>query len=165
VSFGEDACGHVYVVSIDRGSVERIQDGAPGRCVLKPVPPALPPLGGGGGGGPAGSDRTAPRVKIRVAGKGRIGRRARPRIALTASEACRVTIRARLGGWTLVRAGASLRGGRRTVVRLRPKAKAVKRIRRSLRRHRHLTLRVSVTAVDAAGNTGHAARRLTVKRG
>ena len=75
-----------------------------------------------------------------------------------------MTIRARLGGWTLVRARTSLRGGRRTVVRLRPKAKAVKRIRRSLRRHKHLTLRVSVTAVDAAGNTGHAARRLTVKR-
>ena len=31
VAFGEDACGHVYVVSLDRGSVERIQDGAPGR--------------------------------------------------------------------------------------------------------------------------------------
>ena len=40
----------------------------------------------------------------------------------------------------------------------------VKRIRRSLRRHKHLTLRVSVTAVDAAGNTGHAQRRLKVKR-
>ena len=78
VSFGEDACGHVYVVSIDRGSVERIQDGAPGACVLKPAPPALPPSGGtgGGGSGPAGSDRTAPRVRIRVAGKGRVGRRA-----------------------------------------------------------------------------------------
>jgi glucose/arabinose dehydrogenase len=166
VSFGEDACGHVYVVSIDRGSVERIQDGTPGACVLKPVPPALPPLGGtgGGGGGPAGSDRTAPRVRIRTAGKGRVGRRARPQIALTASEACRVTIRARLGGSRLVRARTSLRAGHRTVVRLRPRAKALRRIRRSLRRHSHLTLRVSVTAVDAAGNTGHAARRLTVKR-
>jgi hypothetical protein len=127
---------------------------------------ALPAAGGtgGGGGGPVGFDRTAPRVRIRVAGKGRVGRRARPQIALTASEACRVTIRARLGGWTLVRARKSLRASRRTVVRLRPKAKAVKRIRRSLRRHGHLTLRVSVTALDAAGNIGHAARRLKVKR-
>jgi glucose/arabinose dehydrogenase len=165
VSFGEDACGHVYVVSIDRGSVERIQDGAPGACVLKPAPPALPSLGGGGGGGgPAGSDRTAPRVRIRIAGKGRVGRRARPQIALTASEACRVTVRARLGGWKLVRARTSLRAGRRTVIRLHPKAKAVKRIRRSLRRHKRLTLRVSVTAVDAAGNSGHAQRRLKVRR-
>jgi hypothetical protein len=165
-SFGEDACGHLYVASLE-GTVQRIQDGAPGACVLKPMPPALPPLGstGGGGGGAAGSDRTAPRVRIRVAGKGRVGRRARPQIALTASEACRVTIRARLGGWRLVRARTSLRARRRTVIRLRPKAKAAKRIRRSLRRHKHLTLRVSVTAVDAAGNTGHAQRRLKVKRG
>jgi glucose/arabinose dehydrogenase len=151
-SFGEDACGHVYVVS-NTGGISRLQDGASSACPSPPVAAT-----------PIPSDRTAPRVRIRIAGKGRVGRRARPRIALTASEACRVTIRARLAGWRLVRARTSLRGGRRTVVRLRPKAKAVKRIRRSLRRHKRLTLRVSVTAVDAAGNTGHAKRRLKVKR-
>jgi glucose/arabinose dehydrogenase len=152
VNFGEDACGHIYVVSAG-GRISRLQDGAISACAPPPVATApIPP------------DRTAPRVRIRVAGKGRVGRRARPQIALTASEACRVTIRARLGGWTLVRARTSLRAGRRTVIRLRPKAKVVKRIRRSLRRHKHLTLRVSVTAVDAAGNTGHAQRRLKVKR-
>ena len=37
ISFGEDACGHVYVVSLV-GSVDRIQDGAPGTCVLRPAP-------------------------------------------------------------------------------------------------------------------------------
>ena len=41
VSFGEDACGHVYVVSI-AGSVDRIQDGAVGACVLRPAPAAIP---------------------------------------------------------------------------------------------------------------------------
>jgi glucose/arabinose dehydrogenase len=163
VNFGEDACGHVYVVSTD-GTIDRLQDGAIGACV--------PGFQGSGTTQPSAApgrvvpaaDRTPPRVRIRVAGKGRVGRRGRPQIALTASEACRVTIRARLGGWTLRRARTSLRAGRRTVIRLRPKAKAVKRIRRSLRRHKHLTLRVSVTAVDAAGNTGHAQRRLKVKR-
>jgi hypothetical protein len=153
VNFGEDACGHVYVVSVT-GGISRLQDGTISTCA--PPPPVTTV--------PAPLDRTAPRVRIRVAGKGRVGRRARPQIALTASEACRVTIRARLGGWTLVRARTSLRAERRTVIRLRPKAKAVKRIRRSLRRHKHLPLRVSVTAVDAAGNTGHAQRRLKVKR-
>jgi hypothetical protein len=153
VNFGEDACGHVYVVSVT-GGISRLQDGAISACAPPPQVATAPiPL-----------DRTAPRVRIRVARKGRVGRRARPQIALTASEGCRVTIRARLAGWTLVRARTSLRGGHRTVVHLRPKAKAVKRIRRSLRRHKHLTLRVSVTAVDAAGNTGHAQRRLKVKR-
>ena len=93
-AFGEDACGHVYVVSLT-GSVERIQDGAPGACALKPEPPPLPPSAPpSGGGGPAALDRTAPRVKIRVARKGRVGPRATPRIVLTASETCRVTIRA-----------------------------------------------------------------------
>src|SRR3954454_1066293 len=42
VAFAEDACGHVYVVSIDPGSVERIQDGAPGACVPAPDPRPLP---------------------------------------------------------------------------------------------------------------------------
>ena len=68
VSFGEDACGHVYVVSIDRGSVERIQDGAPGACVLKPAPPALPPLGGTGGGGAV--VRPGPTAPPRACGSG-----------------------------------------------------------------------------------------------
>jgi glucose/arabinose dehydrogenase len=36
VDLGEDACGHVYVVSLTGGTVERIQDGAPGACVLSP---------------------------------------------------------------------------------------------------------------------------------
>ena len=104
-------------------------------------------------------------MTIRVARKGRVGRRATPRILLTASENCRVTIRARLAGTTLKRVRTPLRGGRRTIVRLRPKAKAVKRIHRALRRHKRVTMIVSVTAVDAAGNTGRVTRRLKVRRG
>jgi hypothetical protein len=38
VDFGEDACGHVYVVSLTAGTVDRIQDGAIGACVLRPGP-------------------------------------------------------------------------------------------------------------------------------
>jgi hypothetical protein len=41
----------------------------------------------------------------------------------------------------------------------------VKRIHAALRRHRRLTLTVSVKATDAAGNTGRAKRRLKVRRG
>jgi hypothetical protein len=94
-----------------------------------------------------------------------VGRRATPRIALTASENCRVTIRARLAKTTLKRVRTPLRGGRRTIVRLRPKAKAIKKIRRALRRRKRVTLVVSVIAVDAAGNTGRVQRRLKVRRG
>jgi hypothetical protein len=171
VSFGEDACGHLYVVSIDRGSVERVQDGVPGACVLKPVPPALPGSPGSGapgGGSPGGSglpDRTSPRVRIQVARKGRVGLGATPRIALTATESCRVTITARLAGTKLKRVRTPLRGGHKTIVRLRPKAKAIKRIHRALRRHKRVTMTVSVVAVDAAGNTGRVTKRLKVRRG
>ena len=68
VNFGEDACGHVYVVSIG-GAISRIQDGAISACGS----------GGGGGGSSGPADRTAPRVRIRIARKGRVGRRARSR--------------------------------------------------------------------------------------
>ena len=103
VSFGEDACGHIYVASLDRGSVDRDPGRRAGRRACSSRRRRrCPRAARTGGGGPAGPDRTAPRVRIRVARKGRVGRRARPQIALTASEACRVTIRARLGGWTLV---------------------------------------------------------------
>ena len=166
VSFAEDACGHVYVVSLG-GSVQRLQDGAVGACVLKPLPPPLPLTAPppAGAAGPSRPDRTSPRVTIRVARKGRVGRRATPRIALTASEDCRVTIRARLAKTTLKRVRTPLRGHRRTIVRLRPRARAIKRIHRALRRHKRVTMVVSVTAADAAGNTGRVTRRVKVRRG
>ena len=110
-------------------------------------------------------DHTSPRVNIRVARKGRVGRRATPRILLTATENCRVTIRARLAKTNLKRVRTPLRGGRRTIVRLRPKAKAIKKIHRALRRHKRVTMTVRLTAVDAAGNTGHVTKRLKVRRG
>ncbi len=165
VSFGEDACGYLYVVSLE-GSVERVQDGARGPCRIQPPGPALPsrtparpPVA------PRPPDRAAPRVSIRVARKGRVGRRAQPRILVVVTENCRVTINARLAGTRLKRVRAPLPAGRRIVVRLRPRAKAIKRIRNALRRNRRVTMAVSATAVDAAGNTGRVQRRLKVRRG
>ena len=157
-AFGEDACGHVYVVSSD-GGVFRLQEAALGPCVPDAVvtpPPAA---------APARPDRTSPRVRFRVARKGHVGRRATPRIFITATENCRVTISARLAGTQLKRVRTPLRAGKRTTVRLRPKAKAIKRIHRALRRHKRVTLTVSVRAVDAAGNVGRLTRRLNVRRG
>jgi hypothetical protein len=167
VAFGEDACGHLYLVSTN-GSVDRVQDGALGACVLKPdpwpvvappPPPPAPPAN------PAAPDRTAPRVRIAIARRGRVGRRATPRIALTASEACRVTITARVSRTKLRRVRTPLRGGRRTIVRLRPTRRGAKRIKRAVRGRKRATLTVSVTATDAAGNTGRVKRRLKIRRG
>jgi Glucose / Sorbosone dehydrogenase len=162
-AFGEDACGHIYVVSLS-GPVYRLQDGAIGPCVegFHAIGPTPPPAGPSR---PALPDHTSPRVSVRVARKGRVGRRATPRIVVTASESCRVTISARLAGTRLKRVRTPLRAGRRTVVRLRPKAKAIKKIHRALRRHKRVTMTVSVVAVDAAGNTGRVKRRLKVRRG
>ncbi len=163
-AFGEDACGHVYVVS-NNGTVSRVQDGALGPCVRGFAgTTAAPPPAGGSTGTPGPPDRTSPRISIRVARKGRVGRRATPRILLTASENCRVTITARLAKTNLKRVRTPLRGGRRTVVRLRPKARAIKKIRRALRRHKRVTMTVRVTAVDAAGNTRRVTKRLKLRR-
>jgi hypothetical protein len=58
-----------------------------------------------------------------------------------------------------------LRGGRRTILRLRPSRSGARKLRRTLRRHRRATLIVSVTARDAAGNTGRVQRRMKIRRG
>jgi glucose/arabinose dehydrogenase len=168
VAFGEDGCGHVYVVALG-GSVDRIVDGQRGACVQRPTPPPPPPLPGPapapGPARPALPDRTSPRVRIRVARGGKVGRRATPRISLVATEACRVTVTARVAGAKLKRVRASLRAGRRTIVRLRATRRGATRIRRALRRHRRVTLIVAVTARDAAGNVGRVQRRLKIRRG
>jgi hypothetical protein len=168
VSFGEDACGHVYVASITSsgGSVDRLQDGAAGPCILRPAPatiptapPAAPPVAA-----PV-PDRTSPRVRIALARKGRVGLRATPRIALTATESCRVTVTAHVGKVKFKRVRTPLRGGQRTILRLRTTRKGARKLLRTLRRHRRTTLIVSVTAKDAAGNTGRVQRRMKVRRG
>jgi hypothetical protein len=162
VAFGEDACGHVHIVS-NNGTVFRVQDGALSSCVPKPQPAGITPPPGQGA--PAVPDRTSPRVRIQIARKGRVGPRATPRIVLTASESCRVRVTARVGRVKLKRVGSLLRGARRTTVRLRPTRRGAKRIRTALRRHRRATVVVAVSAQDGAGNLGRAHRRMKIRRG
>jgi hypothetical protein len=167
VNFGEDACGHLHIVSTD-GTVDRVQDGPLGPCVLKPDPVSIapaPPVPVPPVKPPGVPDRTSPRVRIEIARHGKVGLRATPRIALTATETCRVTITAKVAKVKFKRVRTPLRGGRRTIVRLRPSHRGVKRIHAALRRHRRLTLIVSVKATDAAGNTGRVQRRMKVRRG
>ena len=166
VSFAEDACGRLYVISLN-GTVERVQEGAPGPCRLRPDPSPLPGIGGPprGPSVPAVRDRTSPRVRIALARKGRVGLRATPRITLTATESCRVTVTSRVGKVKFKRVRTPLRGARKTILRLRPSRKGGQRLRTVLRRQRRATLIVSVTARDAAGNTGRVQRRMKVRRG
>ncbi len=84
---------------------------------------------------------------------------------LTATESCRVSVTARVGRVRFKRVRTPLRGGRRTVLRLRPSRSGARRIRRALRGRRRATLIVGVTARDAAGNTGRVQRRMRIRRG
>jgi glucose/arabinose dehydrogenase len=169
VAFGEDACGHVYVVSIDPGSVERIQDGAAGACVLTPEPRPLPgqaPTGGSQGPAPPGAtpDTRGPRLQLRVTGRRSLAVRRRLRVRVRSDEAAAVRIGGRLRGVAGVRAARrGLAAGRRVVVSVRITKRTARRLRRTLRRKRVIAA-LSIVARDAAGNPSRAARRIKVPR-
>ena len=85
------------------------------------------------------SRRARPHLAARadpLARKGRVGRRATPRIRLTASENCRVTIRARLPGRSSSACARRCGAGAARSCGCARRARAVKRIRSALRRHR-----------------------------
>ena len=161
VSFGEDACGHLYVVSLN-GTVERVQDGTVGACVLKPAPPSLvpPPLPP-----PLPPDTTPPRLHVSAAGRQHTRGVVAVRVAVSCDEPCLLAASANLRGVTNLRQRtAQLPAGRRVVVRLRPTKKGKKRILRSLKRRGSLPVRISVRATDASGNQAHAERRVRLRR-
>lgn len=164
VSFGEDACGHIYVVSLN-GTVERIQDGAPGACVLKPdiAPPAGPPAAPAPPPQPV--DRTAPVLRVSAARRQRLGGVVAVRVSVSCNEACRVAAGGQIRGVTTLRPRqAQLPAGRRVVVRLRPTKKGAKLMLRSLRRRRTLLVRLSIRATDPAGNLGRAQLSVRLRR-
>jgi hypothetical protein len=109
VAFGEDACGNVYVVSID-GPVSRLEDTASPDCVLLSAPRSLPARPGLNGGTPPGpaqpgapqpagpADTTKPRLRVRVAGARTLVPRRRLRVAVTSSELATVRVGGRLRG-------------------------------------------------------------------
>jgi Glucose / Sorbosone dehydrogenase len=158
VAFGEDACGHVYVVSLTAGTVDRIQDGAPGACVLRFA--SLPPL-------PRGAPRdTRPcRLSLRVRGARTFARRHRLALALTSDEACRIVAGGRVRGVAGLQAvRRSLAAQHRATVSLRLGRHGVRRLRAALRRHRALVVALQVQTVDRAGNRGLVKRRVSVRR-
>ena len=173
VAFGEDACGHVYVVAIS-GTVERVQEGAPGACVLAPDPRPLPAARGGGTGGqpvggtpgtPAGApDTVAPAVRVSVKGRRSLTTRRRLRVAVRADERSALRITGRLRGVARFRtARRELVAGRRVVVSVRITRKAARALRRTLRRKRAIAA-LTVLARDAAGNQRKVTRRIVIRR-
>jgi glucose/arabinose dehydrogenase len=138
-SFGEDACGHVHVASLD-GPVYRLQDGAASPCSFTagPAGPAGPP--------PAAGDRRAPGLKVGYRGTQRLRRL---RVALRADEDCSVTVRAKR---FRTRRGLALKAGVRKVVRLKATRRGARRLRRAIARRGRVEVTIRIAARDAAGN-------------
>jgi glucose/arabinose dehydrogenase len=172
VSFGEDACGHLHVVTLS-GTVERVQDGALGPCVLKPDPRALPGSPGstpsptptpGPPIGPAAADTKPPSVRARVSGKRTIVPRRRLRVAVTTDEPATVRASGRLRGIGRFRTvRRQVRAGRRTVLTVRISRRTARRLRRTLRRKRAIAA-LTIPARDAAGNQRRVTRRVRIAR-
>jgi glucose/arabinose dehydrogenase len=167
-SFGEDACGRVYAVSLT-GPVYRLA--STGACAaVVPAPGAAPP-------GAAAADARAPRLTVRTARRQRVLRKGYVRLRVACDEAC--TVRAR-GTVVLarrrVRAAAvarpvtttarrTLAAGRTAALRLRLGRVNRARIRRALARPRRTaSVRVVLTATDAARNAGRRTVRVRIVR-
>ena len=162
-SFGEDACGRLYTVSLS-GPVSRIHDGAGTSCDL-PEPTAPSPAPAPGGSPPAvlTADRTAPRLSVRRRARQRVrGARA---VRLTSRVSEPATVRASLrvpGVGTLRSASRSLAAGVPRVFRISTRGTRGRRVRRAVARRSRLTT-LAVTARDAAGNASRAVRRVRLR--
>jgi hypothetical protein len=160
-SFGEDSCGHVYATSLS-GPVYRIDGDA-----FTPCPEPAPP---GGGPPPPTADTRAPTVRIGSQ------RRQRPlrvhgfRLAMSCDERCGATAtgRARIAGskrtYVLKQVTEQLAANKRINVRLRASKRALGAFRSAFRRHKRVTVTLSVTGRDAAGNASSAKRLVRARR-
>ena len=162
MSFGQDADGHVYVVSL-AGTVQRITcdsacsppssgGGAGGGAGTgQPAPPAQPPT-------PAARDSTAPHLRLRAAHLQDVLRRGVVRLSVNCDESCFVRAGGKTRGHVLRGVLRHLRAGKRTILELH----ASKRVRRALARSGVIT--ISVRGRDAAGNARTATLTVGVKR-
>jgi hypothetical protein len=139
-SFGEDACGHIYVTSLD-GSVYRIQDGPVSTCA-------------------AATDFTAPRLRASLGGVRHAARKRRLLVRARCNEACRIVVGTRLEHVKALSSVArKVAARRRVTIRVRLSKATVARLRQRLATHSSVRVRVAVRAVDAAGNVRTVHRR------
>jgi hypothetical protein len=167
-SFGEDACGRVYVSMLpngahNAGSVYRIEDGAPTPCN-----PGVGAGGSGPPGGPSGGtsrpDTRKPGLQVGVTGRRSLAARRRLRVSVRADEAAGLRITGRLRGVAGLRtARRQLSAGRRAVVTVRITKKSARKLRLTLRRKRVIAA-LTLRARDAAGNERRVVRRVKIPR-
>jgi len=171
-SFGEDACGRVYAVSLD-GPVYRLAQS--GDCVL-PAPGGgtttpTPPAGGG-------STAAAPKLTLRAAAKQRPWKTGVVRFTASCDAVCSLSAR---GTFLITRtksgAGAAavrllrtatvkttLAAGARVSVKVKVSARTRRSLLRALTRDRRVTLRFAVTATSRDGKATTATARSAVTR-
>jgi glucose/arabinose dehydrogenase len=173
-SFGEDACGRVYVVSLD-GPVYRLAQS--GDCVLPPPTPGAPGTTLPSTTSPRATDH-APGVVLAAATKQRPWRTGVVRLRVWCDEICDVAARGTFlitrtksgaGAATvkLLRTAAAkttLAAGARVTVKAKVSARTRRSLLRALHRGRRVTLRFAVTATDRTGRATAATARSRVTR-
>ena len=173
-SFGEDACGRVYAASLG-GAVYRFAGS--GACAGPAPFVGRLPAGVAAGPSAAGPDGRAPAFTLlRAAARQHALRTGFVAVRVRCDELCTVSASGRVliarsahaAAAAVLRtrtARATLVAGTRTVLRLKLSKATRQAIRRSLARPgRRVTVRVSVRAVDAAGNARSGARRVRIVR-
>jgi len=170
-SFGQDACGRLYTISIS-GPVSRVRDGAGTSCDLpEPTAPFLPPPTPGGTPAPGGrppavvvaADRTAPRLSVRRSARQRVRGGRAVKVTVRVSEPATVRASLRVPGvGTLRSASYTLAPGIPGVFRISTKGSRGKQVRRAVARRPRVAA-LTVTARDAFGNTARAVRRVRLR--
>jgi glucose/arabinose dehydrogenase len=164
-SFGEDACGRVYAVSLD-GAVDRLTQS--GACIPPAAAPGavtpVAPAPGGGATGPARptTTRAVPLLSVTVAARQRPWRTGFVRVRATCSANCHVRgygvfrISDSRRAPETSRVSAHLRAHRTTTLRLRVPARTRHRLLALLHRHHRVTFRLALNATDAKGHRRYA---------
>jgi glucose/arabinose dehydrogenase len=158
VSFGEDACGHIYVAH--GNTVSRIQQtsGAP---ACQPQTVLLPPPQVQG-------DTRGPGLSVDASKGRRAGARGEVILLVGCDEACAVQ-----GDGAVVlpgkdigldQASVSLAAGIPGALRLDLSGKEARRLRAALLDHEKAKAKVELTAADAVGNVSAAERKIKQKR-
>jgi glucose/arabinose dehydrogenase len=171
-SFGEDACGHVYVAHFG-GTVSRIQQSpaepacAP-QLALPPPPPQPPPAAPAASAATATGDIRAPSLSVRTGKAKRAAARGRVTLVVGCDEACNVRGHGKLKvpGKNIVLSPDStvLGAGEIGALQLELSRRQARRLRGVLRKGRRSKAVVRVTAADATGNQGVERRRIRQKK-
>jgi hypothetical protein len=150
-SFGEDSCGHLYIVSI-AGEVDLLTDGA-----VTPCPEPKPP-----------KDVTPPRLTVARKYRQHLSPHRSLYVDVRCDERCAVAVGARIDvpgrddPFRAAQAIPSLAGGKRASLRLMLTPKAGRAARRALRKGKQVVAKLRIVARDAAGNQTTKSRRVLV---